>query len=216
MTNIFQTSEKKSLKDVLFETGMLALKQTGWTVTRTPGIGGSSVRQISKGREAGLVSIRTSQDTWIAFPRDPQDQRWVTLSDVDFVLAVSVDNKEAPRFANAHFLKASEVQKRFDRAYDARRKAGYSIPLGRGLWLPLYFPDAADPVTHVGGGLGIENAPIMRIPLDESLTDLTPLPEMQTATSAAHFQSLSIPEAKRRLALSLGVEESKIRIIVEG
>jgi hypothetical protein len=43
------------------------------------------------------VSIRTTQNQWIAFPRRLDNKGWGTLSDVDVVLAVSVDDVEQPK-----------------------------------------------------------------------------------------------------------------------
>src|SRR5712664_1558441 len=99
MTNVNLTPEKGSLRDTLFQFGIETLQQHGWSVERIPGIGKSSVRRITKGGKNRKVSIRTSQDTWIAFPRNKKDNGWATLSDVDLVLAVSVDDGHNPKFA---------------------------------------------------------------------------------------------------------------------
>jgi hypothetical protein len=76
----------------LFDIGVEALEKEGWKVSRVPGSGKSSLRRITRGTESLDVSIRTTQDTWIAFPRTPDDKSWRTLSDVDAVVAVSVDD----------------------------------------------------------------------------------------------------------------------------
>ena len=67
MTNIFGQPEKLDLKRELFAIGVKALEDAGWTVERATGSGKSSVRRIKKGGESKLVSIRTTQDRWIAF-----------------------------------------------------------------------------------------------------------------------------------------------------
>lgn len=213
MTNVSSTPEKVAMRERLFEIGIETLSQQGWNVERIPGFGKSSVRRISKGGRNRKVSIRTSQDTWIAFPRNDKDDCWETLSEVDVVLAVSVDNKEKPKFAQVHMVEADEMRRRFDRAYEARRAAGYAIHLGRGLWISLYHPDATDPVTHVGAGAGLDHPPIARIPLGpppptKSCSDIS--------AATRDEEPLSISEAKRRLAMTLGVDPSGIKITVEG
>ena len=210
MTNVFATPEKRPLRDKLFQIGLETLQKQGYKVERIRGVGKSSVRQITKGGKARKVSIRTSQDTWIAFPRNEQDNGWVTLSDVDLVLAVSVDDRDNPQFAQVHMIEADEIRQRFDRAYAARIAAGYSIPLGRGVWVSLYHADASDPVTHVGGGAGLDHAPIARVPLEPH--DLSVALEMKADNKD---MPLTIAEAKRRLAITFGVDPSSIKITVE-
>ena len=209
MTNVFATPEKVTRRDRLFQIGIETLQQEGWKVEKIPGLGKSSVRRITKGGNSRKVSIRTSQDTWIAFPRNKQDNGWITLSDVDVVLAVSVDDHDDPKFAQVHMIEGDEMRQRFDRAYAARNAAGYNIPLGRGVWVSLYDPDATDPVTHVGGGAGLDHAPIARISLEpeESNSD--------DADNDNRDRPLTIAEAKRRLAMTLGVDPSSIKITVE-
>jgi hypothetical protein len=71
---------------------------------------------LTKGGKTKLISIRTSQSTWIAFPRDEKDEKWGTLSDVDAVVAAWVDDAETPRFAQVHLIPGDEMRDRFDRA----------------------------------------------------------------------------------------------------
>jgi hypothetical protein len=213
MTNVFGTPEKGSRRDRLFRIGLETLHQHGWKVERIPGIGKSSVRRITKGGKSRKVSIRTSQDAWIAFPRNEADNGWVTLSEVDVVLAVSVDDGDDPKFAQVHMIEADEMRQRFDRAYGARIAAGYSIPLGRGVWVSLYHPDATDPVTHVGGGAGLDHPPIARVPFEPEESDSDVL--LETKDLDNRDMPLTIAEAKRRLAVTLGVDPSSIKITVE-
>lgn len=220
MTNVLGTPEKEAIKKQLFRAGIDTLQQRGWTVEKIRGFGKSSVRKITMGGKSRKVSIRTSQDTWIAFPRNHKDSGWVTLDDVELVVAVSVDDRDDPKFAQVHLIEASEMRKRFDRAYAARNKAGHTIPRGRGVWLPLYYPDAADPVSHVGGGAGLDHPPIARVPL---VTAKPVVPEktawaesFESKNTDSKEEPLTIPEAKRRLALTFGVDPSNIRISVEG
>jgi len=227
MTRVLGTAAKVDLRNLLFNLGVQALREQGWTVERAAGLGKSSVRRISKaGEKPLLVSIRTTQDTAIAFPREKDDKSWVTLSDVDYVLAVSVDDAYNPRFAQAHMIPGKEMRDRFDRAYAARRKAGHSIPLGRGVWVSLYTPDSNETPTHVGGGAGLAHAPIKRVPLDSPGLDRTPhwqpanggspgLPNSPVIETGGQESGISISEAKRLLGIHLGIDPSQIKITVE-
>ncbi|AMY03261.1 hypothetical protein AB0V79_09060 [Mesorhizobium ciceri] len=210
MTNIFQTPEKGATKGLLFQAGIDVLQQNGWSVEKA-GLGKSSVRKITKGKDTKLVSIRTSQDTWIAFPRTSDDGGWLTLDDVDYVVAVSVDNKYMPRLAYIHMIDATQMRERYDRAYAARKKAGYNIPVGRGVWLSLYEEETSDPVTLVGAGAGLKYPPIASVPLD-GRADV----DLGEDAPAEDEGPLTIAEAKRRLAMTFGVDPSAIKIIVEG
>lgn len=213
MTNVYGTPEKASMKAQLFAIGVKALEDAGYRVERVPRIGKSSVRRITKGGVSRLATIRTTQDTWIAFPRMEDDQSWRTLDDVDVVVAVSVDDRDAPKFAKVHLIEGDEMRARFNRAYQARKKAGHTIPIGRGVWVALYIPEAADPVTHVGAGIGLIVPPLATVPLSGEAEDAaTAEPETITVVEAP----LSIAEAKRRLAMTFGVDPEKIRIVVEG
>jgi len=226
MTNVFATKKKVDLRNMLFNLGMQALQEHGWNVERVPGSGKSSLRRISKDRETKLVSIRTTQDTYIAFPRDRHDKSWVTLSEVDAVVAVSVDDYYNPRFAQVHMIDGKDMRERFDRAYAARRKAGHRIPLGRGVWVPLYIEDSDKAPMHVGGGAGLVYPAVKRVPLDSQDLDRKPhsqvagggiprIPHAQVAEMGRGEPPLTIPEAKRLLGISFGVDPSHIKIMVE-
>ncbi len=211
MTNIFGSPEKVTMKTQLFEAGVRALERVGYKVERVQGSGKSSVRRIVKGKESKVVSIRTTQDTWIAFPRTEHDKGWRTLDEVDLVVAVSVDDPHNPKFAKVHMLDGDEMRDRFNRAYAARKRAGHTIPIGRGVWVSLYIPEGTDPVSHVGAGAGLKTPPIATIPLVDDAR-----PAIETAAYVENdFEPLSIPEAKRRLAITLGVKPENIKIMVD-
>jgi hypothetical protein len=229
MLNIESDKNKAKTKTRLFELGVETLKENGWTVDRVPRSRKSSVRRISKNGESKLVSIRTTQDTWIAFPRTDDDKSWRTLGEVDAVVAVSVDNKLDPKFAKVHMIDGQEMRKRFDRAYAARRAAGHTLPLGRGVWVSLYDQEANEP-NYVGAGAGLSHPPIKCVPLETEELEpvmetaemnddeeaLLTMPEAKQCSAISLGEApLTIPEAKRRLAMSLGVDPSNIKIIVE-
>jgi hypothetical protein len=212
MTNIFGTPDKVKMKALLFEAAVQALEQEGWKVERVQGSGKSSVRRITKGAVSKLISIRTTQDAWIAFPRTEGDKGWRTLDEVELVVPVSVDDPDNPKFAKVHMIDANEMRDRFNRAYAARMKAEYSIPIGRGVWVSLYLPEAQDPITQVGAGAGLKFPPIATVPLNADAT------EGAAAGAERPMQAdppLTIAEAKRRLAITFGVDPANIKITVE-
>ena len=218
MTNIFKTAEKVERKDRLFEIGVETLESQGWTVERSPGLGKASVRRIRKGDVNHLVSIRTTQDQWIAFPPKEGGKGWITLDDVEAVIAVSVDDRESPRFARVHWLPGDEMRERFNEAREARKDAGHHVPKRRrGIWISLYNDDDEKTVRWVGGGAGNAHPPIAEVPL--ALGDASrPKDGSQRArpvSSNGNDGHLTIAEAKRRLALTFGVPESAIRISVQ-
>ncbi|MCY4636071.1 MAG: hypothetical protein OXG04_16450 [Acidobacteria bacterium] len=197
------------------------LEKDGWSVTKVSGFGNARIRRIVKDGKSKLAAIRTTQDQWLAFPRTKDDTQWATLSDVDVVVVASLDPDD-PQFARIHVIDADELQGRFDRAYAARRAANHIIPSGRGVWIALYQNEASDPVTLVGAGAGIANAPIARVPLTAVAMPATDSPATaqaataQAATAGApEERALTIAEAKAGLARSFGVDPSSIKITVE-
>jgi hypothetical protein len=218
MTNVYGTPEKVSMKTQLFGIAVKALQSDGYVVERVQGSGKSSVRRITKSGKSQVVSIRTSQDTWIAFPRTEGDKKWRTLDEVDAVVPVSVDDPENPKFAKVHLINGDEVRARFNRAYKARLDAKHTIPVGRGVWVSLYRQEASDPVSHVGAGMGLKFPPIATVALSSARTP-TPVAgvdhDARSTELPAGEAPLSIAEAKRRLALTLGVTPANIKITVE-
>lgn len=219
MTNVSSTPAKVGTRRGLFALGIQALEADGWKVSRIARGGKASLRQITRGGETAKVSIRTSQDSWIAFPPKRGGKGWVTLDDVDFVVAVSVNDKFNPTEARVHLAPADDVRDRFDRAYAARKAAGYTLPEGRGIWLSLYDLESHDPVTLVGAGLGVAYPPMlihdMKMPLPTCSDDDDDSEPLAKNDHRPDLPALTIPEAKRLLAASLGVPEKAIRITIE-
>ncbi len=208
------------MKTQLFNIAVETLEKAGWKVERVQASGKSSVRRITKGGESKIVSIRTTQDTWIAFPRVKGDKGWRTLDEVDAVVPVSVDDRHNPKFAKVHMIDGDEMRDRFNRAYAARKKAGHTIPIGRGVWVSLYLPEARDPVSHVGAGAGLKFPPMATVPLTPEL--IAAIEKTSDAGAGetrvieeSEESPLSIADAKRRLARTLGVDPSNIKITVE-
>lgn len=220
MTNIFGTPRKVTMRDKLIASAERVLRREGWAVERVGGTGKSSMRRITRGSESKLISIKTTQDQWVAFSRTPDDKAWSTLADVEAVAVSSVDNVDRPRNALVHLVDAVDLRARFDRAYKARLAAGRSIPLGRGVWLSLYEREDGS-VTLVGAGAGLDvpqvAEPLDCAPPDDLQSDSEEVSAIDAKpTSDLDEPPLTILEAKRRLAVAFGVEPSAIRITVEG
>ncbi|WP_066736660.1 hypothetical protein [Cupriavidus sp. D384] len=230
MTNVSKGPEKTAIRGFLRQAAVEALRKDGWKVEKARGLGKGSVRRITRDGTSKLCSIRTTQDQAIAFPRNENDDGWSTLADVDMVVAASVDDVEQPRAAVIHLFDAKVVRERFDRTYAARMAADHTIPVGRGVWLPLYKSDDDTP-THVAGGLGLDYPAIAVIPFatmqadaangdeDEGNDEGQPLAERPAvqpdAPAAAPAAPLTIPEAKRRLAEAFGVSPENVKITIE-
>jgi len=222
--------EKSVIRGFLFEAAIKALRKEGWTVERARGMGKGSVRRITRDGKSLLSSIRTTQNQWIAFPRNENNDGWGTLADVDVVVAASVDDRDAPSAANIHFFDAKEVLERFDRAYAARIDAGYTVSAGHGFWLGLYVPDGmVHPPTVVGGGIGLKFPPIAVVPFSDMQggnelphihrnNDTDSGKEVRLTERPAEQPSVvpfTIAEAKRRLAEAFGVSPENVKITIE-
>lgn len=233
MANNYKTPGKLTMRSILFNHAIETLRKEGWTVEKARGLGKGSVRRITRDGQSKLVSIRTTQDRWIAFPRDERNKRWGTLDDVDMVVAASVDNMQEPRNARIHLFDAEAVRERYNRAYAARLAAGHTVPHGYGLWIGLYTKDEPDPVSHVGGGLGNEYPAIATIPLQRDLAPsdnsqdgegpddedydvaVATVPAAAAPDAEPAAAPLTIAEAKRRLALAFGVTPENVKITIE-
>jgi hypothetical protein len=217
MTNVSATPVKMAIRRALRRAAEETLKSKGYKIERITGAGKSSLRRITKDGVSKTVTVRTTQDLWIAFPRNGKNNGWATLEEVDFVVAASVDNREEPRFAQIHMLPGDEMRERFDRAYAARKAAGYSLPKGRGIWVSLYEEEASDPVNRVGAGAGLKYPPIKLplTPINAAFEDEEE-DEVEVENESTIDLPLTIAEAKRRLALSFGVKEDDVKITING
>lgn len=222
MTNIFGRPGKHGRKKRLFEIGIQTLEGAGYDVEKVPGIGKSSVRRVTREGRPQMLAIRTTQDRWLSFPRNEDDTGWGTLEDVDQVMVVSVDSAENPRFGLVHLFDQADITARFDRALKARRLSGRKDPTSHGMWISLYQEESEDP-SLVGAGAGLASPPIAQVPIDGRdgpgvvvLPPPAPLrPTSLPGGPVSEETPLTIPEAKRRLAITLGVDPSAIKISVE-
>ncbi len=210
---------KRKMKDFLMDAAKEALQKEGWTLVSGSLYGKHSLRRIRKGSITKIVAIRTSQDTWLQCNRNSSDSGWCTYEEADYIAIASVDQKNNPRFAKVFLFEREEVTDRFDKAYEARKRKDYKIVENHRLAISLYDRDSNDPVILAGAGLGLDaSKQIGWMPLDPSVPIDDPSEQDETDFSAqelsAHDAPLTIAEAKRRLALSLGVEISNITITV--
>ena len=74
----------------------------------------------------------------------------------------------------------------------------------------LFAKSGTNNVRFVGAGAGLDNPPIATVPLEKA-----PAPGATTSGSIGPVENLTIAEAKKLLAKSLGVDESIIKITVE-
>lgn len=214
MTNVSQNERKIHIRNQLQQAAVHALEQDGWSVERMSGTGKSSLRRITKNDQSKVVSIRTTQDQWIAFPRVNERDEFGTLPDVDAVVASSVDDPHEPKNALVHLLDGDEMRDRFARAVKARKDAGNVLPLGRGVWISLYDREQPEPTNRVGAGAGRQTPPIARLPLEK--LGGNGMAQKVCVDEQEEIGHLTIPEAKRLLAESFGVDPSNIRITIEG
>ena len=221
MTNV-SAPGKVAVRKFLRTTAVRELEKLGYKVERIPRAGKGSLRKITKDGVSKVATIRTSQDAWIAFPRNSDDTGWSTLEDADVVVAASLTEKGSSR-ANFHLMDADDIRARFDRAREAKLKADHVMPAGRGIWLSLYSTEAEAPVSMVGAGAGLVHKPFSaNVPvlidgdMDDQQDDDLEIDESDSGPAANGDEPLTIAEAKRRLALAFGVDPSAIRITVEG
>lgn len=227
MTNV-SAPGKVAVRNFLRTAAVKELEKLGYKVERIPRAGKGSLRRLTKDGVSKTVTIRTSQDAWLAFPRNDDDTGWLTLEDADLVVVASLTHKDSA-LANIHLMDADDVRARFDRARAARLKAHHVMPAKRGIWISLYEEEASQPVSLVGAGAGLdprhrrlaENLPVMvdgfEGPDGEAEDDPTEgLEPVGAGEPGDEHGPLTISEAKRRLALTFGVDPSAIKIIVEG
>lgn len=131
-------SEDESAYRFLTDAAVKAMRDAGWSVSRSPGQGRSNVWNIKKNGKSGSVSIRTTRNRWIAYQPQNNGKKWKTLDDVDFVCisAFSYDGiSEEPVGVNVHLLDASVVQDVFKRNYTARTKEDHNVTNDFGMWI---------------------------------------------------------------------------------
>ena len=193
----------------------------GYTLDRMPGRGLSNVWMITKGGTSQKASIRTTRDRWIAFPPLEKGKKWKTLDQVDLVIVATVNDRDDPRNVEVYIFPQAEVRKRFDASYAARVAAGQRTGDNFGMWVARDQRGRNSP-ADVGSGIVDQYKPVAVIPIADLLTDVQAgvvsndeVGDDRPADEIENDPPLTIPEAKRRLALTLGCNPENIKIIVE-
>ena len=154
----------------LIDAATKAAAEQGYSMEKFPGRGLSSIWNITKDNQTQVASIRTTQDRWIAFPPLEAGTKWKTLDEVDTVIVATVDNKESPENIEVYIFPASDVRKRFDAAYEARKKNGQSIKDNFGMWVGLdhYSENTA---ASIGSGIIEQYECIATYPISDLKSD---------------------------------------------
>ena len=228
MTNNFEDLSSGAKWRFMVTAAKLGAEQVGYTLKRLPGRGMSNIWNLTKGSQTKIASMRTTQDRYIAYPPLDNGQRWKTLDDVELVLVAAVDDKEDPHKVEVYLFDADEVRQRFRQSYAARVDAGQSVKNNFGMWLNLDNDQRGVPASE-GSGLAEKQKPIAVFSIDDLIEEALAsrasvfepepdgeqeLAESNVAASKAE-PPLTIAEAKRRLAQTLGVDPSCIKISVE-
>lgn len=192
----------------------------GYTLDRVPGRGLSNVWVITKDGTSQKASIRTTRDRWIAFPPLENGTKWKTLDQVELVIVATVDDRDDPTNVEVYIFPAAEVRKRFDASYAARVASGQTMRNNFGMWVALDQKGRNSP-ADVGSGIVDQYDPIAVIAIADLVTDVPAgaadeeVGNDGPADEVDNDPPLTIPEAKRRLALTLGCKPENIKIIVE-
>jgi hypothetical protein len=144
---------------VMVDAAKRGLEDQGYRLTRVPGRGLSNVWNVERNGKTQTASIRTTRNRWIAFPPLAGGTKWKTLDDVDLVVVAAVDSHENPVNVEIYIFQASDVRKRFNSAYVARKKAGQTIRDDFGMWVGLDV-DPREIPSSVGSGLAETSKPV--------------------------------------------------------
>ncbi|MFZ2868792.1 hypothetical protein [Zavarzinia sp.] len=145
-------------------------EQAGYSLKRQPGRGLSNTYEATKNGETKILSIRTTQDRWIAFPPLENGTRWKTLDDVDLVLVSAVNDRENPQSIDVYIFPADEVRNRFNASYAARISNGHTVRDNYGMWIMLD-KDNNKMASHVGNGLAADYPAIAHFTIDSLEAD---------------------------------------------
>lgn len=188
-----------------------ALEAQGYKVQKVPGRGLSSIWTYENGEDKGRLAIRTSQDTWFAFPR--HSGGWKTLDSVDKVVVAAVDHQDAPENIEVYLFSADEVRKCFNASRKARIDAGMIVKDDYGMWIKINVIDHTNYPQGVGSGLGDIYPAIATEPLSvETADDMSFLEDIEPLNAAAHDISIVdiLDAAKLSISQKLGVPKSHV------
>lgn len=162
-------NDEPSAYRVLTDAAMKAMQEDGWSITKAPGHGRSNAWNIEKNGKSGRVSIRTTQNRWIAYQPQNGGKNWKTLDDADYVCisAFDYDDDDDPTCIDVHFIKANTIRDAFNRSYKARTDDGASITDDFGMWTCMDECEG-DRAVNVGSGFATDKNMIASYSLDDA------------------------------------------------
>ena len=216
MENQYKKLSASRKRNMLVEAAVRTLEEAGLAPGRMPGRGRSNTWRIEEDGQQKRVSIRTTQNRWLAFPPLEGGTRWKTLDDVDAVVVAAVDAPDNPRHVEVYRFNAKEVRRRFDAAYAARREAGHVLQDNYGVWVCL---DADDRGIAASAGAGLAQAypRIARFSLeglpvqDGARPEAAPAGSALASREAQNFAEI-LDQARERIAGFLGVGVESVRL----
>ncbi len=222
-SNLLETLTRRILRNLLVDAAKQAAEKEGYKLQRVPGRGLSNIWNMEKDGKTEKVSIRTTQDRWIAFPRIERGTKWKTLDEVDMVIVAAVDSKESPKNIEVYIFPASEVRKRFNDAYAARDKDGQINYDNFGMWVALD-EDLRGIARSVGSGI-VKQYPRVAVYSIEALLSAAPIANQPPHTgiggtidegTGQEVQPATIAEVmawtRRRVAEIAGVRVDAVKL----
>ena len=104
---------------------------------------------IKKDNEERYIQITTSQKHKLKYEK--KDGKWISLSDVDFIIAVTVDNTKKPKNAIVYMIDACKIEALADSKCEDKEVGNFSIKMEipKNLEDPMYLEDIAyTPLTY--------------------------------------------------------------------
>jgi Asp/Glu/hydantoin racemase len=200
-----RTSEqlsKRQTGDALFKANMSALQMNGWALSKTDAVRGRNARLASHENGAREhIRILTSQTGLIGFTRDSLDQNWGELQGIDRVIIACLDDRKKPLYAVVHAIRSDFLNEVFDAARQTKIRANSWNPAAP-LWLAIH---AMPP----------SNTDRASVCMDLGMHALLPAGYLESQPAGSSDVFLTIPEAKRLVAISYHVDESDVHIALE-
>lgn len=204
-------SDKNSYR-YLTDHALRALREDGWEISKAPGHGRSNVWRITRGKESGLVSIRTTKERWIAYQPQDDGKKWKTLDSADYVCISAVSFSGGTKNMNGvdvHLIDAKSVRESFDAAYKARTDDGHTVTNDFGMWVCMDAYEGDNKANRVGSGIATEENRIARYrqyEFDSGMPPPPPPPPPEHATTSQNMSVATILErARADIALATGI-----------
>lgn len=186
----------------MFNANVSALQKNGWALSKTDAVRGRNARLASHENGAREhIRILTSQTGQIAFTRDALDQNWVELQGIDRVIIACPDDRKKPLYAVVRAFTSDFLKEVFDAARQTKIRAK-SWNAAAPLWLPIH-------------AMPSSNLDRTSVCMDLGMHALLPAEYLESQAAGSNDVFLTIPEAKRLLAISYHVDERDILIAIE-